>query len=69
LEYVRPGVGAALLDSLSNDSVSIVSRIGDMDLLKESGRPNSKLASDHLPTVCELSEIQETANVIEESVG
>ncbi len=62
---VRP----ALLDSLPNDSVSIVTRIGDMDLLTDRGRPNSTVASDHLPIVCKLSEIQETANVIEEFVG
>jgi hypothetical protein len=62
---VRP----ALLDSLPNDGVSIVSRVGDMDLLKKSGRPNSEVASDHLPIVCKLSEIQETTNVIEEFVG
>jgi hypothetical protein len=58
---VRP----SLLDSLSNDSVSIVTRIGEMDLLTDRGRPNSTVASDHLPIVCQLSEIQETANVIE----
>jgi hypothetical protein len=62
---VRP----ALLGSLSNDSVSIVTRIGDMDLLTDRGRPNSLVASDHLPIVCKLSEIQETANVIEEFMG
>jgi hypothetical protein len=62
---VRP----ALLDSLSSDGVSIVSRVGDVDLLKKSGRPNSEVASDHLPIVCKLSEIQETANGIEEPVG
>ena len=54
----------ALLDSLPNDSVSIVSRIGDMALLTKRGRPNSVVASDHLPIVCTLSEIQETANVV-----
>jgi hypothetical protein len=27
------------------------------------------VASDHLPIICTLSEIQETANVIEEFVG
>jgi len=62
---VRP----SLLGSLPNDSVNIVTRIGDMDLLTDRGRPNSRVASDHLPIVCKLSEIQETANVIEESVG
>jgi hypothetical protein len=62
---VRP----ALLDSLSNDSVSILSNVGDMALLSALGRPDSRVASDHLPIVCKLSEIQETANGIEEFVG
>jgi hypothetical protein len=58
-----------LLDSLSNDSVSILSNVGDMALLSALGRPDSRVASDHLPIVCKLSEIQETANGIEEFVG
>jgi hypothetical protein len=62
---VRP----ALLDSLTRDSVTIVTRVGEMDLLTDRGLPNSKLASDHLPIVCKLSEVQEAANVIEELVG
>jgi hypothetical protein len=62
---VRP----ALLGSLSNDSVGIVSRIGDVALHTDRGRPNSAAASDHLPIICKLNEIQETANVIEESLG
>ena len=56
-------------DSLSDDSVSIVRRIGDLELLDKRGRPNSAVASDHLPIVCKLSEIQEATNVIEEFVG
>jgi hypothetical protein len=62
---VRP----ALLGSLSDDSVSVVTRIGETTLLTDRGRPNSVVASDHLPIICTLSEIQETANVIEEFVG
>jgi hypothetical protein len=62
---VRP----ALLGSLSTDSVSIVTRVGDLALLTARGRPNSMVGSDHLPIICKLSEIQETANVIEEFVG
>jgi endonuclease/exonuclease/phosphatase family metal-dependent hydrolase len=62
---VRP----ALLDSISDESVSIVSRVGGVDLLTKRGRPNSAVASDHLPVICNLSEIQETANGIKESLG
>jgi hypothetical protein len=62
---VRP----ALLNSISDESVSIVSRVGGVDLLTKRGRPDTAVASDHLPIICRLSKIQETTNVIEEFVG
>ena len=62
-------VRRGLLGSLANDGVSIVTRIGNVDLLTKLGRPNSVVASDHLPIVCKLGKIQEAPNVIEEFVG
>jgi hypothetical protein len=56
---VRP----TLLDSLSTDSVGIVTEIQGETLLTDSGRPNRNDSSDHLPIVCRLSEIQERVNV------
>jgi hypothetical protein len=61
-------VWPALLDSLSSDSVRIVTEIGGRTLLTGLGRPDTRV-SDHLPIVCRLSEIQETVNGIEKFVG
>lgn len=47
---VRP----ELLLRFRDESVQIVSRIGEQSLLRENGRPNSTLASDHLPIVFDL---------------
>ncbi|HYL74879.1 MAG TPA: endonuclease/exonuclease/phosphatase family protein [Bryobacteraceae bacterium] len=57
---VRP----ALLESLSTDSVSVVTHIRGTELLTDLGRPNSGENSDHLPIVCRLSDVQEIANVL-----
>lgn len=55
---VRP----ALLDFLSEDGVSIVTEIEGETLLTNSGRPNVKAGSDHLPIMCRLDEIEVTTN-------
>lgn len=55
---VRP----ALLDSLSNDGVKIITELQGHTLLTDLGRPNRETSSDHLPIVCRLSEIREPAN-------
>lgn len=62
---VRP----SLLGSLDDGGVNIVVELGGQSLLTDRGRPNRAVASDHLPVVCRLSEIQEAENVVAESVG
>ncbi len=61
---VRP----ALLSSLPQDCVSIVTRVRGVSLLTDRGRPDQSTASDDLPIICRMNEIQEAVNG-EEFVG
>lgn len=55
---VRP----TLLDSLSTESVTVVTEIQGATLLTDRGRPNRDEFSDHLPLVCRLTHIEEPIN-------
>jgi hypothetical protein len=43
-----------LLDMFSDENLRIITEIGSRSLLSESGRPDSRLASDHLPILLSL---------------
>ena len=43
-----------LLSSFSHDSLQILTAIGNTSLLSKNGRPNLKVASDHLPLLFTL---------------
>ncbi len=58
-----------LLGSLDHDGVDIVTEVGGQSLLTDRGRPDDKVASDHLPVICRLNVIQEGENVIAKSLG
>lgn len=44
-----------LLDFFRDDSLEVVTRIGERSLVKESGLPDPNAGSDHLPLLIELS--------------
>lgn len=49
----------SLLHAFDDDSVRIVTEIGGANLLNDVGRPDKKLASDHLPIVVHLKDFKE----------
>ncbi len=55
---IRP----SLLNFLRNDSVQIITNIQGNTLLAQSGRPNKKDLSDHLPIICNLDVLLENTN-------
>lgn len=52
----------SLLSSLSNRGINVATSIGAVTLLNTLGRPDANTASDHLPVICRLSDIEENVN-------
>jgi len=49
----------SLLDAFDDDGIKIVTEIGGTNLLNASGHPDTRRASDHLPVIVQLRQIEE----------